>query len=161
MQFIIFFCVGGVVFVLLMFDIIVYMKGGGNLQFSNINCEDFKGFEDFFQYKGFCVKNEIDEDVNMFVVVMRVEDMVSLDEEVVQNKVDCGLVDEDEESVDEDFQVDLDSDVVEEYDSNYESDGLGSGESDVDNEVDDDEDEEMEDVEEEEEEWLKKKKKIG
>ncbi|KAK4639681.1 FACT complex subunit [Podospora pseudocomata] len=153
--------VGGAVSALSTFDITVHMKGGGNSQFSNINREDLKGLEDFFQYKGLRVKNEIDEDANMLAAAMRAEDMASSDEEVVQNKADRGSADEDEESVDEDFQADSDSDVAEEYDSNHESDGSGSGESDVDNEVDDDEDEEMEDAEEEEEERPKKKKKTG
>ncbi|KAK4179615.1 hypothetical protein QBC36DRAFT_206604 [Triangularia setosa] len=152
--------VGGAVSALSTFDITVHMKGGGNSQFSNINREDLKGLEDFFKYKGLRVKNEIDEDANMLAAAMRAEDMASSDEEVVQNKADRGSADEDEESVDEDFQADSDSDVAEEYDSNHESDGSGSGESDVDNEVDD-EDEEMEDAEEEEEERPKKKKKTG
>ncbi|KAK4197443.1 hypothetical protein QBC40DRAFT_103695 [Triangularia verruculosa] len=152
--------VGGAVSALSTFDITVHMKGGGNSQFSNINREDLKGLEDFFKFKGLRVKNEIDEDANMLAAAMRAEDMASSDEEVVQNKADRGSADEDEESVDEDFQADSDSDVAEEYDSNHESDGSGSGESDVDNEVDDDEDEEMEDAQEEEE-RPKKKKKTG
>ncbi|KAK0668638.1 putative FACT complex subunit pob-3 [Cercophora samala] len=153
--------VGGAVSALSTFDITVHMKGGGNSQFSNINREDLKGLEDFFKYKGLRVKNEIDEDANMLAAAMRAEDMASSDEEVVQNKADRGSADEDEESVDEDFQADSDSDVAEEYDSNHESDGSGSGESDVDNQVDDeDEDEEMEDAEEVEEQ-PKKKKKTG
>ncbi len=42
-----------------------------------------------------------------------------------------GSADEDEESVDEDFHADSDSDVAEEYDSAHESSGSGSGGSDA------------------------------
>lgn len=154
--------VGGAVSALSTFDITVHMKNGaGSSQFSNINREDLKALEDFFQEKGLRVKNEIDEDANMLAAAMRDTEMASSDEEVVGPKADRGSADEDEESVDEDFQADSESDVAEEYDSNHESDGSGSGESDVDNEVDD-EDEDMDDAEEEEEEKRpKKKKKTG
>lgn len=153
--------VGGAVSTLSTFDITVHMKsGGGSSQFSNINREDLKALEDFFKLKGLRVKNEIDEDANLLAAAMRDEDMASSDEEVVMGKAERGSADEDEESVDEDFQAESDSDVAEEYDSNHESDGSGSAESDVDNEVDaEDEDEEMEEPEEEER--PKKKKKTG
>ncbi|KAK4232143.1 FACT complex subunit ctc-1 [Podospora fimiseda] len=152
--------VGGAVSALSTFDITVHGKNGaGTHQFSNINREDLKALEDFFQEKGLRVKNEIDEDANMLAAAMRDNEIASSDEEVVGPKADRGSADEDEESVDEDFHADTDSDVAEEYDSNHESDGSGSGESDVDNQVDDDEDEDMKD--EEEEERPKKKKKTG
>lgn len=142
--------VGGAVSALSTFDITVHMKSGaGSSQFSNINREDLKALEDFFKLKGLRVKNEIDEDANLLAAAMRDEDMASSDEEVVGAKADRGSADEDEESVDEDFQAESESDVAEEYDSNHESDGSGSVESDVDNEVDD-EDEDMEEPEEEE-----------
>jgi structure-specific recognition protein 1 len=155
--------VSGAVSALSTFDITVHMKSGaGSSQFSNINREDLKGLEDFFKLKGLRVKNEIDEETTLMAAALRDEDMASSDEEVVGPKADRGSADEDEESVDEDFQAESESDVAEEYDSNHESDGSGSAESDVDNQVDDeDEDEEMDEEEEEEEERPKKKKKTG
>jgi structure-specific recognition protein 1 len=155
--------VGGAVSALSTFDITVHMKNGaGTTQFSNINREDLKALEDFFKLKGLRVKNEIDEDANLMAAALRDEVMGgSSDEEVVGPKADRGSADEDESSVDEDFQADSDSDVAEEYDSAHESSGSGSVESDVDNEVgtegadDDDGDDE------EKKQPPKKKKKSG
>ncbi|KAM7201020.1 FACT complex subunit ctc-1 [Naviculisporaceae sp. PSN 640] len=153
--------VGGAVSALSTFDITVHMKNGaGSSQFSNINREDLKALEEFFRIKGLRVKNEIDEDANMLAAAMRDQAMDDSDEEVVGPKADRGSADEDEESVDEDFRAESDSEVAEEFDSEHESDGSGSDESDVDNEVDDDEMDEDED-EPEEEERPKKKKKTG
>ncbi|KAJ4292198.1 FACT complex subunit [Collariella sp. IMI 366227] len=149
--------VGGAVSALSTFDITIHMKSGaGSSQFSNINREDLKALEDFFKLKGLRVKNEIDEDANLLAAAMRDEEMASSDEEVVGPKADRGSADEDEESVDEDFMAESESDVAEEYDSNHESDGSGSDESDVDNRVD--EDKNMKDNDEEEERPKKKKK---
>ncbi|KAF5136569.1 FACT complex subunit POB3 [Metarhizium anisopliae] len=149
--------VGGAVSTLSTFDITVVMKNGaGSSQFSNINREDLKALETFFKLKGLRVKNEIDEDANMLAAALREQDMDDSDDEVVANKADRGSADEDEESVDEDFQADSDSDVAEEYDSAHESSGSGSAESDVDaDEADENEDEEAE------AERPKKKKKTG
>jgi len=150
--------VGGAVSALSTFDITVHMKNGaGSSQFSNINREDLKALEGFFKLKGLRVKNEIDEDANLLAAAIRDEAMDSSEEEVVGPKADRGSADEDEESVDEDFQAESDSDVAEEYDSNHESDGSGSAESDVDNQVDEDEDDDGEDKEER----PKKKKKTA
>lgn len=153
--------VNGAVSALSTFDITVHMKaGGGSSQFSNINREDLKALEDFFKLKGLRVKNEIDEETTLLAAALRDEVMASSDEEVVGTKADRGSADEDEESVDEDFRAESESDVAEEYDSNHESDGSGSAESDVDNQVDDDdEDEDMMDEDEDEEEERPKKKK--
>ena len=52
--------------------------------------------------------------------------MASSDDEVVAARADRGSADEDEESVDEDFKTDSESDVAEEYDSAHESSGSGS-----------------------------------
>lgn len=154
--------VGGAVSALSTFDITVHLKNGaGSSQFSNINREDLKALEEFFRIKGLRVKNEIDEDANMLAAAMRDQAMDDSDEEVVGPKADRGSADEDEESVDEDFRAESDSEVAEEFDSEHESDGSGSDESDVDNEVDDDEMDEDEDEPEEEEERPKKKKKTG
>jgi structure-specific recognition protein 1 len=152
--------VGGAVSALSTFDITVHMKNnGGSSQFSNINREDLKALEDFFKLKGLRVKNEIDEETTAAAAALRDEVMESSDDEVVRApKADRGSADEDEESVDEDFRAESESDVAEEYDSNHESDGSGSAESDVDNQVDDDEDDDDDD---DEEERPKKKKKTG
>ena len=56
----------------------------------------------------------------------------SSEEEVVAARADRGSADEDDESVDEDFQSDSESDVAEEYDSAHESSGSGSDEEMVD-----------------------------
>ncbi|KXJ94634.1 hypothetical protein Micbo1qcDRAFT_132652, partial [Microdochium bolleyi] len=102
--------VSGAVSALSTFDIAVHMKTGGPThQFSNINREDLKGLEDFFKLKGLRVKNEIDEDATLLKQALRDEG------------ADRGSADEDEESVDEDFRADSESDVAEEYDSNHES----------------------------------------
>ncbi|CAK7203552.1 FACT complex subunit [Sporothrix eucalyptigena] len=153
--------VGGAVSTLSTFDITVHMKGGGaSSQFSNINREDLKALEDFFKLKGLRVKNEIDEESNMIAAALRDQAMDSSDDEAgAAGRADRGSADEDEESVDEDFQAESESDVAEEYDSNHESSGSGSDESDVDNDVDDDDDDDDMDDEEEEEERPKKKKR--
>ncbi|KAI0014129.1 hypothetical protein F4779DRAFT_560813 [Xylariaceae sp. FL0662B] len=152
--------VSGAVSALSTFDIAVHMKNGGpSHQFSNINREDLKALEGFFKLKGLRVKNEIDEDANLLAAALRQDAMDDSEEEVVGNKGDRGSADEDEESVDEDFRAESESDVAEEYDSNHESSGSGSAESDVDGGADDDEDEDMLDEEEEEQEKEKPKKK--
>ena len=151
---------GGAVSTLSTFDITVVMKnGGGSSQFSNINREDLKALEAFFKLKGLRVKNEIDEDANMLAAALREQAMDESDDEVVGAKADRGSADEDEESVDEDFQADSDSDVAEEFDSAHSSEGSVSG-SDVESGVDND-DVDDEGDEDGEEERPKKKKKTG
>ena len=49
--------------------------------------------------------------------------MASSEEEQVGPRPDRGSADEDDESVDEDFQADSDSDVAEEFDSQHSSSG--------------------------------------
>ncbi|KAL2202571.1 SSrecog-domain-containing protein [Sarocladium strictum] len=150
--------ISGAVSALSTFDITVAMKGGaGSSQFSNINREDLKALETFFKLKGLRVKNEIDEDANMLAAALREQAMEESDDEVMGGaaKADRGSADEDEESVDEDFNADSESDVAEEYDSAHDSSGSGSGESDVDN------DDAGDDDDEEEEERPKKKSKTG
>ncbi|KAI0480505.1 hypothetical protein GGR56DRAFT_626361 [Xylariaceae sp. FL0804] len=124
--------VGGAISALSTFDITVHMKSGPSHQFSNINREDLKALEDFFKLKGLRVKNEIDEDANMLAAALREDAMDDSEEEVVGAGADRGSADEDEESVDEDFRAESDSDVAEEFDSAHESSGSGSDESDVD-----------------------------
>ncbi|GAB0137699.1 FACT complex subunit [Epichloe bromicola] len=153
--------VGGAVSALSTFDITVVMKNGaGSSQFSNINREDLKALEAFFKLKGLRVKNEIDEDANMLAAALREQDMDDSDDEVVVNKADRGSADEDEESVDEDFRADSDSDVAEEYDSAHDSSGSGSG-SDAESGVDADEMDQDQDEEDEDERPKKKKNKTG
>ncbi|RYO84720.1 hypothetical protein DL766_000246 [Monosporascus sp. MC13-8B] len=152
--------VGGAVSALSTFDITVHMTSGISHQFSNINREDLKALEDFFKLKGLRVKNEIDEDGKLLAAALREEAMDDSEEEVVGGGgADRGSADEDDESVDEDFKAESESDVAEEYDSAHESSGSGSGESDVDAEKDDDGDEDMLDEDEEEEEEEKPKAK--
>ncbi|GAO18209.1 uncharacterized protein UV8b_06297 [Ustilaginoidea virens] len=153
--------VGGAVSTLSTFDITVLMKGGaGSSQFSNINREDLKALEAFFKLKGLRVKNEIDEDANMLAAALREQDMDESDDEIVAGKADRGSADEDEESVDEDFHADSDSDVAEEYDSAHDSSGSGS-DSDAESGVDDEDDEDEKEDEDEDEGRPKKKKKTG
>ncbi|KAG5959621.1 FACT complex subunit [Claviceps cyperi] len=160
--------VGGAISTLSTFDITVVMKNGaGSSQFSNINREDLKALEAFFKLKGLRVKNEIDEDANMLAAALREQDMDDSDDEIVANKADRGSADEDEESVDEDFHADSDSEVAEEYDSAHDSSGSDS-DSDAESGVDDDDDDDVDamdvdvdEQEEEEEERPKKKKKTG
>lgn len=136
--------VSGAVSALSTFDITVQIKGGGSNQFSNINRDDLKALESFFKLKDIRVKNEIDEESKLLKAALRAEQLSSDDE--VAPAADRGSADEDDESVDEDFQADSESDVAEEFDSDHESSGSGSQESDVDNDPrggaaeDDDED---------------------
>jgi structure-specific recognition protein 1 len=115
--------VGGAVSASRTFDITIHMKDGAESQFSNINREEQKPLEDFFKVKGLRVKNEMDEDTSILAAALGDPDMASSDEEVVAARADRGSADEDEESVDEDFQADSDSDVAEEYDSAHQSSG--------------------------------------
>jgi len=48
------------------FDITVLLKGGAEHQFSNINREEQKPLESFFELKGLKVKNDMDEEVRVF-----------------------------------------------------------------------------------------------
>lgn len=134
--------VSGAVSALSTFDITVVMKNGnGSTQFSNISREDLKAMETFFRLKGLRVKNEIDEDANLLKAALREEALDDdSEDEVVGAKADRGSADEDEESVDEDFRADSDSDVAEEFDSNPETTDSEDAESGVDDDDDDDND---------------------
>lgn len=151
--------VTGAISALSTFDITVHLKNNaGSHQFSNINREDLRGLEEFFRIKGLRVKNEIDEDAKLLAAAMR-EDGLSSEDEVVGGKADRGSADEDEESVDEDFRADSESDVAEEFDSEHESSGSDEDESGGDESGVDDEDEMGGDEEEDEEEEERPKKK--
>lgn len=122
--------VGGAISASRTFDITIHLKQGGDQQFSNINREEQKPLEEFFKIKGLRVKNEMDDDSSaLLAAALRDPDMASSDDEVVAARADRGSADEDDESVDEDFQADSESDVAEEFDSAHESSG-GSGSED-------------------------------
>ncbi len=117
--------VGGAISASRTFDVTIRLKNSSSeSQFSNINREEQKPLEEFFKIKGLKVKNEMDEDGSaLLAAALRDPDMASSDEEVVAARADRGSADEDDESIDEDFQEDSESDVAEEYDSNPESSG--------------------------------------
>lgn len=123
--------VGGAISASRTFDITVHNKDGTDSQFSNINREEQTPLEDFFKIKGLRVKNEMDEDSSaLLAAALNEPDMASSDDEVVAARGDRGSADEDDdESVDEDFQGDSDSDVAEEFDSAHESSGSDSEEA--------------------------------
>lgn len=124
--------VGGAISASRTFDITVQMKGSSaDAQFSNINREEQKPLEDFFKIKGLRVKNEMDDDSSaLLAAALRDPDMASSDDEVVTARADRGSADDDDESVDEDFKTDDESDVAEEYDSAHDSGSGGSGDED-------------------------------
>ncbi|KAL2810263.1 FACT complex subunit pob3 [Aspergillus granulosus] len=118
--------VGGAVSASRTFDITVTLKAGlGEHQFSNINREEQQPLEEFFKAKNIRIKNEMSDDTNALIAAaLDNDDMMSSDDDA--GRPDRGSADEDEESVDEDFQADSESDVAEEYDSAHESSGSGS-----------------------------------
>ncbi|WPG98108.1 fact complex subunit pob3 [Acrodontium crateriforme] len=115
--------VGGAVSASRTFDITVTLKNGaGEHQFSNINREEQSPLESFFKIKNIKTKNEMDNDGGMLAAALSADpDLASSDDEEVVGV--RGSADEDDESVDEDFQADSDSDVAEEYDSDAKSSG--------------------------------------
>ena len=118
--------VGGAVSASRTFDITVTLKNGaGEHQFSNINREEQAPLEKFFQTKNIKTKNEMDGDNAMMHAAMNNPDLASSEDEEVVGQ-DRGSADEDDESVDEDFRADSESDVAEEFDSDAKSDGSGS-----------------------------------
>lgn len=115
--------VGGAVSASRTFDITVSLRNGaGEHQFSNINREEQAPLEEFFKTKNIKTKNEMDNDGGMLAAALSADpDLASSeDEEVVEAR---GSGDDDDESVDEDFQADSESDVAEEYDENAKSSG--------------------------------------
>ncbi|KAL4948338.1 hypothetical protein BDW69DRAFT_176671 [Aspergillus filifer] len=157
--------VGGAISASRTFDITVSLKAGmGEHQFSNINREEQQPLEEFFKAKNIRIKNEMSDDTNALIAAaLDNDDMMSSDDEAGA-RPDRGSADEDEESVDEDFHADSDSDVAEEFDSAHESSGSGS-----DAEMDDASDDEGGDEEDaagdaddmDEDERPKKKSKVG
>ncbi|KKZ63495.1 FACT complex subunit pob3 [[Emmonsia] crescens] len=118
--------VGGAISASRTFDITMTLKGGmGEHQFSNINREEQQPLEEFFKAKNIRFKNEMVDDSSALIAAALDNDEISSDEEVAIGN-DRGSADEDEESVDEDFHAESESDVAEEYDSAHESSGSGS-----------------------------------
>ncbi|TKA82981.1 hypothetical protein B0A55_01535, partial [Friedmanniomyces simplex] len=117
--------VGGAISASRTFDITVTLKNGaGEHQLLNINREEQSPLETLFKAKNIPFRNEMDVDGSMMAAVMNDDpDLASSDEEVVEAR---GSADEDDESVDEDFQADDESDVAEEFDSDAASSGGGS-----------------------------------
>ena len=132
--------VGGAVSASRTFDIsIITKQGGAEHQFSNINREEQKPLEDFFNSKNLKVRNEMMEDSSALIqAALNDADINSSEDEVVAPRADRGSADEDSESQDEDFQSGSESDVAEEYDSAHESSGSDEEMADADGEADGD-----------------------
>ncbi|KAF2022093.1 SSrecog-domain-containing protein [Aaosphaeria arxii CBS 175.79] len=118
--------VGGAMAASRTFDITFTMKGGlAEHQFSNINREEQQPLESFFRAKGIKTKNEMADDSGaILAAALQDDDLASSDGEVANR----GSADEDDESVDEDFQAESESEVGEEFDENHESSGSDSDE---------------------------------
>ncbi|ORY19876.1 hypothetical protein BCR34DRAFT_5995 [Clohesyomyces aquaticus] len=117
--------VGGAMAASRTFDITFTMKGGlAEHQFSNINREEQQPLENFFRAKGIKTKNEMADDSGaILAAALQDDDLASSDDGGAANR---GSADEDDESVDEDFQADSESDVAEEFDEDHRSSGSDS-----------------------------------
>lgn len=116
--------VGGALAASRTFDITMSLKGGaGEHQFSNINREEQQPLEDFFKAKGIRFKNEMLEETSTLLKAAMNEELASSDDDEAAPR---GSADEDDESPDEDFQADSESDVAEEFDSDHVSSGADS-----------------------------------
>lgn len=119
--------------------------------------EEQQPLEDFFKAKSIRIKNEMSEDTSTLLKAALDNDDLMESSEEEGARADRGSADEDEESVDEDFNASSDSDVAEEYDSAHESSG-----SDSDVEMDDASGEDADSgPDQEEESRPKKKSKVG
>ena len=123
--------VGGAVSASRTFDVTVEQRGGTEITFSNINKEEQSSLIAFLDAKNLKTRNEMLDDQTALTAALKSAAMGDSDseDEVVPAGADRGSADEDEESVDEDFQTDDSSDVAEEFDSQHES--SGSGDSDA------------------------------
>ena len=124
--------VGGAVSASRTFDITVTLKNGaGEHQFLNVNREEQQPLETFFKAKNIKTKNEMDADGSMLDAALNADpDLASSDDEEAVGQ-DRGSADEDDESVDDDFQADSESDVAEEYDSDAKSSSGGEEDDDA------------------------------
>ncbi|PRT54005.1 FACT complex subunit POB3 [Wickerhamiella sorbophila] len=108
--------VGGTVSSSRTFDMTITLRGtAGDHQFSNIYREEQQGLDTFFRSKNVKVKNEIVEEQKIFEAAL----------EDVDSDIEMAEGSQDEESEDEDFDDDEESDVAEEFDSNADSDSEG------------------------------------
>jgi len=137
--------VGGSVSASRTFDMTVTLKEGqGEYQFNNINREEQQPLEAFLKIKNLRIKNDLVEETNVLLSTLD-DEMDEDDDDAVAIRADRGSADEDEESVDEDFLAESESDVAEEFDSAHESSG-SSGDEDAEGDDDEDLDAEIEDV---------------
>lgn len=104
------------------FDMTITLKNNrGEHQFSNIDREEQRGLEDFIKTKGIKLRDDMaEEQKRLNAALAKGGDS---DSDVEMEEPDRGSAGEDEESVDEDFQDEDDSDVAEEFDSAHESSG--------------------------------------
>ena len=102
---------------------ITLMNNGGEHQFSNIDREEQGNLESYIKSKNIKIENDVAEQQLMVQAALVGDSDSDGDMDLVPRRSD----DEDEESVDEDFQADSESDVPEEFDSNHESSGSESG----------------------------------
>ena len=70
--------------------------------------------------------NDPHQSTTLIAQALKDQDMDSSEDEVVAARADRGSADEDDESPDEDFKTDSDSDVAEEFDSAHETDSEAS-----------------------------------
>lgn len=150
--------VGGAMAASRTFDITFTMRGGqAEHQFSNINREEQQPLENFFRAKGIKTKNEMADDSGAILAAALQDDDLASSDDGAANR---GSADEDDESVDEDFQAESESEVGEEFDENHESSGSDSDEEMAEGDGDGDDDA-KEEVEESLVERPKKKAKLS
>lgn len=102
------------------FDMAITLRNnGGEHQFSNIDREEQANLESYIKSKNIQLENDVAEQQMMVQAVLEESDSDDVD-------MIPGRSDDDEESVDEDFQAESDSDVPEEFDSNHETSGSES-----------------------------------
>ena len=124
--------VGGAVSASRTFDVTIEQRGGTEVTFSNINKEEQNSLISFLDAKNLKTRNEMLDDQTALTAALKSAAMDSeSDDEVVAAGPDRGSADEDEESVDEDFQTDESSDVAEEFDSQHESSGSEDGDAEM------------------------------
>ena len=121
--------VGGAISASRTFDITLELRGGGEYQFSNINREEQKPLEDFFEVKSIRVRNEMVDDSSSLLKKALNDEPIGSDDDVAgEDAADRGSAADDSEEADDDFQSESDSEVAEEFDSEHESSGSGSEE---------------------------------
>lgn len=104
---------------------ITLLNNGGEHQFSNIDREEQSNLETYIKSKGIKIENDVAEQQMMVQAVLGGDSDSDGDMDMVPRRSDGE--DDDDESPDEDFQADSESDVPEEFDSNHESDDSEDG----------------------------------